>query len=323
MRYVLTLAMLCAAATAAHAQTTAAVAPAPAAEGRMFETRVQAARVAVESRVTRGAPYSAEAVTESVQMLADGNRIVSKNATRIFRDSEGRVRREQLNAAGTDVASITISDPVAGTTYLLDPLKREAHRNGAVFTITTDALAPALAGVGNTAFIGTRAPEAGVVVAGGERTRTVDVHPESKVRVEAETIARVGSGAGVVVAARAPGDVSLARFGMAGVPVDGSNVTREELGQQLVEGVTAVGTRTTTEIPAGAIGNEQPIKIVSEQWFSPDLQLLVLTKHSDPRLGDTTYRLSGIVRADPGPSLFELPPDYTIRESAIRREQQK
>jgi hypothetical protein len=289
----------------------------------MFETRVQAARVAVESRVTRGAPYSAEAVTESVQMLADGNRIVSKNATRIFRDSEGRVRREQLNAAGTDVASITISDPVAGTTYLLDPLKREAHRNGAVFTITTDALAPALAGVGNTAFIATRAPEAGVVVAGGERTRTVDVHPESKVRVEAETLARVGSGDGVVVAARAPGDVSLARFGMAGVPVDGSNVTREELGQQLVEGVTAVGTRTTTEIPAGAIGNEQPIKIVSEQWFSPDLQLLVLTKHSDPRLGDTTYRLSGIVRADPGPSLFELPPDYTIRESAIRREQQK
>lgn len=324
MRYVVTLTMLCAAAAAAHAQTTAAVGSAPEAERRMLETKVQAARVAVESRVTRGAPYSAEAVTESVQMLADGNRIVSKNATRIFRDSEGRVRREQLNAAGSDVVSITISDPVAGTTYLLDPVKREAHRNGVVFTMATRTLAPVLAGGGSTTFVAARPPEAGVAVAGGERTRTVDVHPEeSGVRVEAETIARVGTGDGVVVAARAPADLSLARFGMGGVPVDASNVTREELGQQMVEGVMAVGTRTTTEIAAGAIGNEQPIRIVSEQWFSPDLQLLVLTKHSDPRVGETTYRLNGLVRSDPGPSLFELPSDYTIRESPIRREEQR
>ncbi len=96
--------------------------------------------------------------------------------------------------------------------------------------------------------------------------------------------------------------------------------TREELGQQTIEGVTATGTRTTTEIPAGAIGNEQPIKIVSEQWFSPDLQVLVLTKHTDPRVGETVYRLVGIVRAEPSRSLFELPPDYTLKESVIRRQ---
>ena len=81
----------------------------------------------------------------------------------------------------------------------------------------------------------------------------------------------------------------------------------------------ATGTRTTTVIPAGAIGNEQPIRIVSEQWFSPDLELLVLTRHSDPRTGDTTYRLTNIVRGDPDRSLFEVPADYTVKESGIRR----
>ena len=73
---------------------------------------------------------------------------------------------------------------------------------------------------------------------------------------------------------------------------------------------------------AGAIGNLQPIKVTSEQWFSPDLQLLVMTKHSDPRTGDTTYRLQGIVRAEPDRSLFTLPADYTLRESGIRQPQQ-
>jgi hypothetical protein len=96
--------------------------------------------------------------------------------------------------------------------------------------------------------------------------------------------------------------------------------THEELGQQMVEGVMAVGTRTTTEIAAGAIGNEQPIKIVAEQWFSPELQVLVQTKHTDPRVGETDYRLIGIVRAEPARSLFDLPPDYTLKESSIRRE---
>ena len=96
------------------------------------------------------------------------------------------------------------------------------------------------------------------------------------------------------------------------------NVTRESLGQQNVEGVAATGTRATTTIAAGAIGNLQPIQVVSEQWFSPDLQVLVMTKHNDPRTGETTYRLQSIVRAEPDRSLFTVPPDYTLMESKIR-----
>ena len=90
--------------------------------------------------------------------------------------------------------------------------------------------------------------------------------------------------------------------------------TKEDLGQQSIEGVAANGTRTTTVIPAGAIGNEQPITIVSEQWFSPDLEMLVLTRHSDPRVGETTYRLTNINRSEPAASLFEIPAEFKVEQ---------
>ena len=127
------------------------------------KAKVQNLRVSVESRITKNAPYSAEAVTESVQALADGNRIVTKSTTRIFRDSEGRTRREQLNPAGTDVVTINISDPVAGTTYVLDPATHMAFRNGLIFTTASGGMAVgSLAPVGRGTVTVTRAPEGGV-----------------------------------------------------------------------------------------------------------------------------------------------------------------
>jgi hypothetical protein len=85
------------------------------------------------------------------------------------------------------------------------------------------------------------------------------------------------------------------------------------LGVQTIEGVPAKGTRTTTVIPAGAVGNEQPFSIVSEEWFSADLKVLIMTKHADPRSGETTYRLMNILRAEPDASLFELPAGVTVK----------
>jgi hypothetical protein len=84
---------------------------------------------------------------------------------------------------------------------------------------------------------------------------------------------------------------------------------REDLGTSTIEGLTATGTRVTTTIPAGAIGNLQPIKVVSEEWFSPELQVMLLTRHSDPRAGETVYRLLNVVRAEPDRSLFTMPAD--------------
>ena len=89
----------------------------------------------------------------------------------------------------------------------------------------------------------------------------------------------------------------------------------EQLGKQTIEGVEAEGQRATITIPAGEIGNEQPILIVSETWYSPELQVTVMSRHSDPRMGETVYRLTGINRAEPSHLLFEVPADYTIKEA--------
>ena len=94
----------------------------------------------------------------------------------------------------------------------------------------------------------------------------------------------------------------------------------ESLGTQFMEGVAVEGTRTTLTIPAGQIGNELPINVVSERWFSPDLKVLVMSRQSDPRFGETTYRLTNITRAEPSPQLFEIPADFTIVDPAAQRE---
>jgi hypothetical protein len=97
-------------------------------------------------------------------------------------------------------------------------------------------------------------------------------------------------------------------------PDEGKNVVNESLGQQLVEGVLAEGTRSTLTIAAGEIGNERDILVVSERWYSPELRMVVMTKHSDPRTGETIYRLTNINRSEPARDLFELPAGYSVTE---------
>jgi len=87
----------------------------------------------------------------------------------------------------------------------------------------------------------------------------------------------------------------------------------EQLGTMSIEGVQAQGTRTTITIPAGEIGNDRPINIVDERWYSPDLQMTIMTKHSDPRMGETNFRLSNINRSSPPSYMFEVPADYTVK----------
>ena len=223
-------------------------------------------KAAIEMRTTAGAPYSAEAITDFQQTLPDGNRIVRKSIVRIYRDSEGRVRRENVRTDGTTVESITIVDPVAETSVILD-----AHG---------------------------KAERLRMVMPDGGRPAPA---LEERKKAEQAMIRRK-------IESRDLPSSSAPRIPRSALH---ENVSREDLGQRTIEGVSARGTRTTTTIPAGAIGNEQPIRIVSEEWFSPDLQVLVLTKHNDPRSGETTYTLSNIVRAEPDRSLFEIPADYT------------
>lgn len=253
--------------------------------GMRFET-------AIESRVTTGRPYSAEATTEFVQVLGDGNRIARKSSSRIFRDGEGRTRREELGSRDT-VESISIYDPVANTTFVLDPAAKTARKSMVRIAYPAWKIDDAKKVMVFTAKVaGDAEPEiAGKIVERGvtdsDTPRPADRVPFARSELHHEF-----------------------------VKTSEANASVESLGRQTIEGVPADGTRTTTVIPAGAIGNQHEIKIVSEEWFSPDLQVLVMTKHSDPRSGETTYRLTNIIRAEPGAGMFDLPPDYTVKDSS-------
>jgi len=87
--------------------------------------------------------------------------------------------------------------------------------------------------------------------------------------------------------------------------------TVETLSPQVVNGVLSQGTLTTMTIPKGQIGNDREIKVVTERWFSNDLQMLVKSTNSDPRFGDTSYQLTGIVEREPDASLFQIPAGFT------------
>jgi hypothetical protein len=243
----------------------------------------------VEMRTTPGAPYSGEATTEFVQALSDGNRITRKSVVRIYRDSEGRVRRENVAADGR-IESVTIVDPVSGSSVMLEPETRTAYGE---------------AGRGGR----------------GRSETAVAVLREVERKKAAELETREHSGTVVYPAPPPPPPAPLTvRPRTARGDGRPEQPTVQDLGQRTIDGVTVRGTRATTVLPAGAIGNEQPIRIISEEWFSPELQVLVQTKHSDPRSGDTTYTLSNVVRAEPDRSLFEVPADYSFKP-ASRREQ--
>jgi TonB family protein len=93
----------------------------------------------------------------------------------------------------------------------------------------------------------------------------------------------------------------------------------EELGKQMVEGVECEGTRVVTTLPAGAIGNERPIETVKETWYSPGLQLMILSKRTDPRFGESTYRVTNIARYEPDAEHFQIPSDYTIIDNRAKK----
>jgi hypothetical protein len=93
---------------------------------------------------------------------------------------------------------------------------------------------------------------------------------------------------------------------------DRRNETTEDLSSKLVNGVMAQGTRVTTVVPVGAIGNDKEFRSVTERWFSPDLNLLIKSVSTDPRFGTTTYELTNISRQPPDPALFRPPADYTM-----------
>jgi hypothetical protein len=88
----------------------------------------------------------------------------------------------------------------------------------------------------------------------------------------------------------------------------------ENLPPQNINGVLATGRRVSRTIAAGEIGNDRPIQMVSDSWYSNDLQMVVKSSSSDPRFGESSFELTNIVRAEPDPGLFQIPAGYTVTD---------
>lgn len=234
----------------------------------------------VNGPIVKNAPYSATEVHESVQTLADGNRIVQHTEGKVYRDGQGRERREEGD-------SVIISDPVGGKNITLHMINKTAN----------EVDRP------NTRIFGQfNRSESGALT----------VNTAQGAFGTARSVAPVAAAAPFVYAAgMAPKVVGQSMvFRQAG---GSDNVTEDDLGTRTMQGVTAHGTRSTLTIPAGEIGNERPIEVVDERWYSDELETTVMTKHSDPRSGETTFQLTNIQLVEPPPNLFEIPGDYSVQ----------
>lgn len=89
-------------------------------------------------------------------------------------------------------------------------------------------------------------------------------------------------------------------------------LTREEIGTDTMEGLPVKGTRVTQTFPAGAMGNDRPLSIVTEYWYAGELRLNLLTKRTDPRHGVQTVRVTELVREEPDAKLFAIGEDYKV-----------
>lgn len=239
----------------------------------------------VPGKTVKGAPYSAVASTETTQTLSDGNQINHKMTSNVYRDSQGRTRREE-NFSGIGMLAINgkqahsvvfISDPVSGSDYILEPENKIARKMPSLSAngITTNKVFTMGATMGVAVRTAGDAGAPGAQVAGHSEALSLRTSEDSGVQITPES---------------------------------------ESLGQQTIEGVVADGKRITMTIPAGAMGNERPITTMTEEWFSRELQVVVLRTTNDPRMGETTYRLTNIQRTEPAATLFTLPADYTVKD---------
>jgi len=239
----------------------------------------------LDDRVIPNAPFSADVTTTVTQTLGDGTKIEQRTTGKLYRDSTGRVRREQtvigldrLNPAAQPQTTITF-DSVPGdqAPYSLNPANKTARR-------------------------------------GGRRVQWLTGSSVSLTRSTGATVGNIEL-ALVDVLNNVTGTLGRVRSGQAGPIPSDIKPTEESLGTRQVEGVKATGRRSTTVIPAGRIGNDRQIQIVEEQWDSPELNMVMSTRFSDPRTGVVEYRMTNVSRAEPRADLFVVPSDYTVIEA--------
>jgi len=217
----------------------------------------------------KGVPYSADVISETTRVLADGNRIHQETRGKQFRDSEGRTRSEyelpMTVPQRTPIQHVSIVDPLQGISIRLDPGTKTAFIHH--FNLPASVPAP-------------------------QAARPDTLPSNMAARTQTSVPARAESR---------------------------ERVRPEDLGTMEIEGITARGTRFAHTIPAGSIGNEQPITSVEENWASPVLKIVLLDKHDDPQSGQRIMKLVNIQTTEPDPSLFQIPPDYNVKDDGSPR----
>lgn len=255
------------------------------ADGQDARQKVVLELVAAGAMVVKGKPYSADTSTETVQTLADGNRILRRTISKFYRDSDGRTRREQTfgnvdsEHPTPHEMKVFIDDPVNETAFVLDPGSKSVDK------------------VQRTRrFLANRNGE-------DDETRMTSVN-------DSET-GEQGEPGRMMVRFR---DVHSGNPNTLAMPVpdEKRDVVKEDLGTRNIEGVECNGTKQTITIPAGEVGNEKPISIVTETWFAPAIAAVVESITDDPRYGKTTYQLTNVQLNEPARALFEPPTDFKI-----------
>jgi hypothetical protein len=230
----------------------------------------------VPSKGVQNAPYSGVEITEHNQTLADGTNIVQPAQKRlIYRDSMGRTRTDRPAITGLRMDTEDLR-----IVEIVDPVAQVWY------------------------VLDPQNRVAHKSVAEPPQQRTAAQRPASASAAVPRPGGMIGSSGGGTSSTT----VSEVR------QIDGREYQTEQLGQQVFDGVTAEGTRTTTTVPIGLEGNDRPMVSTSENWYSQQLRLAVYTRRVDPRNGESTTRLTEISTSEPDPSLFQPPADYTVVE---------
>jgi hypothetical protein len=300
---------------------------------------VSAIPAAGEVAAISGKPYSA--IARTVEYSPDGKHVDRSESNRVFRDEQGRTRRE-ANGGKT----FLIFDPVVGLSYNLEtetktamtrsvaaarPLLHPANagpihlklnqtckglyetvaRIGGFNVLWDPEITPPVKNQFNIELSSATLEEALNYIAAMTRSywRPIDA---GTIFVTDDTPVKRAAASPMPSAAPRMSIVEAAREQAKSMPA--ANIRVDDLGTQVVNGVTAQGVRTTSVIPTGTFGNDHDIKTVTERWVSEDLHVLVKSVYTDSRTGSTVYDLVNISLAPPDASLFQLPGGYTVQE---------
>ena len=258
----------------------------------------------------KNAPFSAVVITQYDRALDNGGHIHRETRGKIFRDSQGRTRTESEMPApqlGADkYQHITINDPVQQVVINLNV----KYKTATIYHFGE--------GIGPTAPIGSQNAAASSPRPGTSTARsgsTIQVGPGAGPGVAPDPQIAAGALNGPSPDHRTPAKGTTTSKLGANIYTSGIDTKTVSLGNRTIEGVMATGTQTTRTLDAELMGTDKPVVSVNEIWYSPELGTRVLTETDDGQSGHSTMKLVNIVRSEPDPQLFQVPPEYQVKES--------